>query len=328
LVDVSQTSSDISLVGGPSIINLVVDAGPAGQRGSQIYTGPGNPTDAIVQLPSVQINDMFINLNPESGDYLYLWQYNSQDGVIAWRKALRLIPNTILVNPVIKFINGIAHTTVKYNGLFVDVKGIYFPLAAFGETTDIENINPRDFNVQLNLISEKASAYSMNLKEISNQVDIEYLYINPLNPLDPLNGTYQTVTNFDFQANVLTADLNAVEYNGTAMAPITGYRIVHILATLGGKSQTLLEFDITNVNETLELISIPNHGLETGSRVVYLKNPVGASIGGLTDQDEYFVSRIDEDTIMLLNDMLQPVNLTIGAATGTHSLSILGVGLQ
>lgn len=331
MVDVSQTSNDVSLVGGPSIINLVVDAGPQGQRGSQIYTGPGNPTDEIVQLPSIQINDMFINLNPESPDYLYLWQYNSQDGVVAWRKALRLIPNTILINPVIKFINGVAHTSVLYQNNYIDVKGIYFPLAAFGETTDLENLNPRDFNIQMNLISDKATAYSINLKEISNQIDIEFLYFNPLNPSDPLNGTYVAVNNFDFQANVLSADLTAVEHVSATntMAGINGYRIVHFLATLGGKSPSLLEFDATDVNETLELIGITNHGLSTGAKVVYLKNPVSAAIGGLSDQSEYYVTRIDEDTIALRDTpvSLTPINLSIGTATGVHALSVVGAGL-
>lgn len=329
MVDVSQTSNDIALVGGPSTINLVVDAGPPGLRGTQIFTGPGNPTDEIVQLPSILINDMFINLNPESNDYLFLWQYNSQDGIVAWRKALRLIPNTVLINPLIKFINGQAHTTVPYLGNYIDVKGIFFPLAGFGETTDIENINPRDFNVQMNLISDKATAMSIDLKEISNQIDVQYIYFNPLNPSDPANGTYQTFTNFDFQANVLYAEMNAVEYSTatSTMVPITGYRIVHTLATLGGKSPSLVEFDVTNVNETLELIGIDNHGLTTGQKVVYLKNPAGTAITGLTDQEEYFVVRVDEDTISLLSELGVPIGLSIGSATGVHALSILGVGL-
>lgn len=329
MVDVSQTSNDIALVGGPSTINLVVDAGPPGLRGSQIFTGPGNPTDEIVQLPSILINDLFINLNPESNDYLFLWQYNSQDGIVAWRKALRLIPNTVLINPLIKFINGQAHTTVPYLGNYIDVKGIFFPLSGFGETTDIENLNPRDFNVQMNLISEKATAMSIDLKEISNQIDVQYIFFDPTNPSNPLNGTYQTFSNFDFQANVLYAEMSAVEYSSatSTMVPITGYRIVHTLATLGGKSPSLVEFDVTNVNETLELISIDNHGLTTGQKVVYLKNPAGTAITGLTDQEEYFVVRVDEDTISLLSELGVPVGLSIGSATGVHALSILGVGL-
>lgn len=327
MVDVSQASNDVSVIGGPSTINVIVDAGPPGQRGSQIYTGPGNPTDAIVQLPSILINDMFINLNPESPDYLYLWQYNSQDGVVAWRKALRLIPNTILINPVIKFINGLAHTTVPYQGSYIDVKGVYLPLSSFGETTDIENINPRDFNIQMNMISDKASSIALNLKEISNQMDIEYLYINPLNPLDPQNGTYMTYTNWDFGANVMSADVRAVEYVGGSMTPVTGYRIIHTLASLGGKSTTLLEFDVTDINETFDVISLANHGLSTGQKMVYLKNPVGASIGGLTDQSEYYAVRVDEDTISLLNAVGQPVALTVGSSEGSHVLAVLGVGL-
>jgi hypothetical protein len=328
LVDVSQASNDISLIGGPARVNLVVDSGPRGQRGSQIYTGPGNPTDLAVEIPSIEINDLFINLSPESIDYLYLWQYNSQDGVLTWRKALRLIPNTVLSNPLVKFIQGIAHTTVFFNNTYIDVKGIYFPLASFIETNDVETINPKDFNVQHSVISKSPVSSSFDIREISDQIDVEYLYFNPLNPADPLNGTYQAFTNFPFDQQVLSATFTATEYDleTETWAPLNGYRITHILGTVGGKSQSILDFEITSVNETFNVITINGHGLSTGQKMVYLSN-ISDDIGGLINQAEYYAVRIDEDTIALLDSIGAPVDLSIGTALGMHSLGILGVGL-
>ena len=328
MIDVYQSSSDISIIGGPSIVRLEVDFGSPGQRGSQIYTGPGNPTDLAVDLPSIQINDLFINLDPSSIDYLYLWQYNSQDGVIAWRRTLRLIPNTVLINPLIKFIGGVAHTTILFSNTYVDVKGIYFPLSGFGEGSDLGNLQPKDFNVQHNLISNNATASAINLKEISDQQDVEYLYLNPLDPADPLNGTYQTVSNFPFGSLVMSANFSATEYDAAtdSWSPITGYRIVNFLATIGGRSRAVIDFEVSDVNETLNVITILSHGLNSGNKLVYLSN-FSDSLGGLSNETEYFAVRVDEDTIALVDQLQQPVDISIGTATGQHSFGVLGIGL-
>lgn len=327
MVDISQASNDVSLIGGPAVVNVEVDFGPPGQRGSQIYTGPGNPTDPGIVIPSIQINDLFINLDPSSLDYLYLWQYGSQDGVIAWRKVLRLVPNTLLFNPLIKFINGVAHTTILFNNVYTDIKGLYFPLVSFGETSDLGNLSPKDFNIQYNVISDSPVSASVKLREISDQLDVEYLYINPLNPSDPLNGTYQVFSNFPFGSQVLSASFTAAEYDlsSTSWSPLTGYRIVDFIATVAGRSEAVIDFDVTAVNETLNTISLLSHGLSTGSKVVYLSN-ISDDLGGLTNQTEYFVVRIDEDTIALVDQLQNPIDLSIGTATGSHSLGVLGVG--
>ena len=327
MIDVYQASSDVSIIGGPATVNLEVGFGSAGQRGSQIYTGPGNPTDLAVDIPSIQINDLFINLDPSSIDYLFLWQYNSQDGVIAWRKTLRLIPNTVLINPLIKFINGVAHTTVFFSNNYIDVKGIYFPMTGFGEGSDLGNLQPKDFNVQHNVISNKSTASAINLKEISDQQDIEYLYFNPLDPLDPLNGTYQTFSNFPFGSLVMSANFNATEYDALteSWSPVTGYRIVNFLATIGGRSRAVVDFEVSDVNQTFNTITILSHDLVTGNKLVYLSN-FSDPLGGLVDETEYFAVRVDEDTIALVDQLGQPVDLSIGTATGQHSFGVLGIG--
>ena len=331
MVNVSQGYSEVSLVGGPAQVVLQLDYGPAGQRGSQIYTGPGNPTDPGVEIPSKQVNDLFINLDPSSMDYLFLWQYNSQDGVIAWRKVLRLVPNTLLINPLIKFINGEAHTTVKFNNSYIDVKGLYFPLSGILETVDSggtdpkANIDPKDFNVQQNILSNTPVASGINLEEISDLHTVEY--ISGVDPTNPLNVEYSTFENFPFGELVLKIKLTASEYSlsSNSWAKMNGYRFVHLIATIAGRSFSVIDFDISQVSVENDTITIDEHGLSTGDKVVYLSN-LSVPIGGLSDQEEYFVNRLDSSTISLVNLLGQPIDITASDATGNHSIGVLGVG--
>jgi hypothetical protein len=111
MVDILLSSEELAVFGGPASIDLNVDFGPAGTRGSLIFTGNGKPTDPDVDLPNdVQPFDLYINLNPDDFEYLFLYQYGSINGVLTWSKVLRLIPNTAIANLPVIFYNGEAVT--------------------------------------------------------------------------------------------------------------------------------------------------------------------------------------------------------------------------
>jgi hypothetical protein len=111
MVDILLSSEELAVFGGPASIDLNVDFGPAGTRGSLIFTGNGKPTDPDVDLPNdVQPFDLYINLNPDDFEYLFLYQYGSINGILTWSKVLRLIPNTAIANLPVIFYNGEAVT--------------------------------------------------------------------------------------------------------------------------------------------------------------------------------------------------------------------------
>jgi hypothetical protein len=117
MVDVLLSSDDLSVFGGPASIDLNVDIGAQGIRGSYIFTGNGKPTDDGVDLPpSLQPYDLYINLKPSDTEYLFLYQYGSVNGVISWSRVLRLIPNTALANIPVIFYNGEAVTFIAEPG--------------------------------------------------------------------------------------------------------------------------------------------------------------------------------------------------------------------
>lgn len=117
MVDVLLSSENLSVFGGPASIDVSVDYGAQGVRGSYIFTGNGKPTDADVDLPlTIQPYDLYINLKPSDIEYLFLYQYGSVNGVLTWSRVLRLIPNTALANIPVIFYNGEAVTFIAEQG--------------------------------------------------------------------------------------------------------------------------------------------------------------------------------------------------------------------
>ncbi len=77
------STDQITVIGPPSSIDLQVDIGPKGDRGSYIFAGPGQPTGAgsVVFLnESPIIGDLFINSNTGDLDYGSIYQYTAVPG--------------------------------------------------------------------------------------------------------------------------------------------------------------------------------------------------------------------------------------------------------
>ena len=322
MVDVVVSSDNLVVVGGPTAIDVSVDVGTQGQRGSFIFTGQGKPS--TLSLQSIQANDLFINLSQSDDEYLYLYQYGSVNGVMSWSKLLRLVPNTVLVNPVISFIGGEAHTILSPDGVVLYIiKGLLFPLSSVF-SDGVVNISAQDINIQYNIHSDKPISSALNVIEVGNSFNLD-IY-------DPLSMTYSN-QDLDISFMALRANLSATELNliGSDLVntPISGYRTVHFLATLGGKSSAARYFNASDVNNTNNTISIPNHGAPTGTVVVYLNNG-NPSISGLVNEQLYFINSVNQDNIEIMEYLnpTQKILIDASSTTGTHTLAALGGGIQ
>jgi hypothetical protein len=87
-------------------------------------------------------------------------------------------------------------------------------------------------------------------------------------------------------------------------------------------------FIFLTVNFTENTLYIPSHGLVTGQVVRYSTND-GTAVGGLTNDQAYFVSRVDDSTIRLYEEsqLENLVNLT-EVGIGTHSLFIAALNFE
>jgi hypothetical protein len=157
MVDVIVSPDSLSLVGGPSTVNVEVDFGPAGTRGSQIFVGrgqPNNPSTVIGQTPNVL--DLYINLAPTTVDeeYLSVYQYQSVDGSNTWVRLFDLQPENASFKKTGAFTAG---STVLYVPV-ADITPIVDGLtsANFNVQYSIENSNPVSSSITVGALVEQS----------------------------------------------------------------------------------------------------------------------------------------------------------------------------
>lgn len=108
-IEILLDNDDITVLGPPEIVELSVDIGAKGTRGSQIFVGVGNPNIiSIGQTPL--LNDMYINASP-GADYGYMYQYVSQPGGNVWVEILRISPTIYSENHLATFVAGTGAST-------------------------------------------------------------------------------------------------------------------------------------------------------------------------------------------------------------------------
>ena len=153
MADVVVSNDDLTVLAGPSTVELLVDIGPTGTRGSKFFVGVGNPNS--VSISTKILNDLYINSAPGS-DYGYLYQYVSQPGGDTWVEVLKLNPTIYSKLHTVTFASG----TSAYAG----GGSIVIPI------TDISTavgLTAENFNVQYSIQNTKPLASSLLSVQIS-----------------------------------------------------------------------------------------------------------------------------------------------------------------
>lgn len=123
-VDVVLSTDEITVLGPPNIIDLSVNIGPQGNRGSYIFIGSGDPNNSGVLSSSIvpQVYDIFVNSASDSR-YSWMYQYLSQPGSTTptWEPALRLSPTIFASNIELSFNgSGIANESILISDITPD----------------------------------------------------------------------------------------------------------------------------------------------------------------------------------------------------------------
>jgi len=134
MAEVILNTEDLVVFGGPESINVEVDFGPQGDRGSRIYVGNGKPDNVdIGQIP--KIFDVYINLLPSSDEYLNIYQYMEVLGTNQWETISRL-----------NFNNYSEKTSIDFNS---EINYVFIPTSfILSNPSYIGNLNASNFNVQ------------------------------------------------------------------------------------------------------------------------------------------------------------------------------------
>lgn len=91
-INVNLNPASLDVFGGPAEVNVSLDYGRQGERGSRIWVGNGSPTQTLAGQ-DVKIGDLFINTNTTNQFYSWLYAYVESVAGPAWETALRLNPS-------------------------------------------------------------------------------------------------------------------------------------------------------------------------------------------------------------------------------------------
>lgn len=149
MVDVVYSDESLVVLGGPERIDVEVDLGPRGDRGSRIYVGNGKPNLIdIGQTPN--IFDIYINLLTTDDEYLMMYQYIEALGTNQWQPLTKLNFNVYSENKSIDF------TTQNY--CFIPTSLI------LSNPVYIGNLNASNFSVQATFATSAGYPISSSIK--------------------------------------------------------------------------------------------------------------------------------------------------------------------
>ena len=153
MADVVLSNDDLTVLSGPSTVELLVDIGPTGIRGSKFFVGIGNP-NLISGLGQI-LNDMYINTAPGE-DYGYLYQYVSEPGGNSWVEVLKINPTIYSKLHTVTFASG----TSAYAGN----GSVLIPIT---DISTAAGLTAENFNVQYSIQNENPLASSISSIQIS-----------------------------------------------------------------------------------------------------------------------------------------------------------------
>jgi hypothetical protein len=174
------SNDDITVLGPPEVVELLVDIGPKGDRGSQVYIGSGNPnalmSGSTIFGKEVLLNDLYINTSPGES-YAYLYQYIAQPGGNSWVETLKINPTIYSKAFLTTYSDGVGQIVIPISDI---VTSSGTPLTA------------ANFNVQYSIAHDNPVASSMMIPalDIDSGPGGDNLIIN-LKAVEYVSGTWQ-----------------------------------------------------------------------------------------------------------------------------------------
>ena len=144
MVDVLLNTEDVVVLGPPDTVDVLVDIGPQGTRGTKIIVGSGEPntqtSSGVLLGTTLILNDMYIQTDP-GADYGYMYQYVSQPGGNTWVEVLNINPAIYSAIETVSFTSGAGSITIPISNI-VTVTGSPLTASNFNVQYQIENANP------------------------------------------------------------------------------------------------------------------------------------------------------------------------------------------
>lgn len=152
MVETTISSANLNILGGPSRVDVSVDYGQRGERGSLILYGQGKPY--LVTLPeSPSLYDMYVNLLPSDDEYQWVYQYINTPSGLEWKSLFKLQPNTYSNNENLTFVDGSVEVWVPI-------------VSVTGQDNPLSTLTASNFNVQYSIVSQNPTASSITIGDV------------------------------------------------------------------------------------------------------------------------------------------------------------------
>lgn len=147
-VDVLVNTDEITVLGSPPVVEVKLDIGATGQRGSRVFVGTGNPNlltsssgnSYTLFGQQLYINDLYIN-NSFGEEYSYMYQFISSLGTNTWVSVLKINPTLYSNNFLTTFSEGETTITIPISDI-VETSGTPLIATNFSVQHNISHSNP------------------------------------------------------------------------------------------------------------------------------------------------------------------------------------------
>lgn len=156
MAEVVLATDDLTILGGPSSVNVNLDIGPTGERGTLIFVGSGKP-DLAIALPTgytLKVLDMYINILSSDDEYMYLYQYVNNGVTNEWTKLMKLTPNQYSVNSATTFVAGEATINIPVTAIAPSYPEL------------LANITSENFSIQCTIPNASPISAGLSVGEI------------------------------------------------------------------------------------------------------------------------------------------------------------------
>jgi hypothetical protein len=165
MVDVLLNTEDVVVLGPPESVDVLINIGPQGTRGSKIIVGSGEPnpqtSSGVLLGTTLILNDVYINTSPGT-NYGYMYQYVSQPGGNTWVEVLKVNPTIYSAIETISFSSGNGSITIPISNI-VTVTGSPLTASNFNVQYQIEGANPIASSVEVPALAGAGTNLVINL---------------------------------------------------------------------------------------------------------------------------------------------------------------------
>lgn len=160
IFDVVLNTDEVTVLSTPTSIDLSLDYGSQGERGSKVFAGSGAPSDnSSLSSQDIYAYDLYIDTSNASPTWSWLWQYVSKPTGYSWQTLLKLNPSIYSTTYAATFNgSGIAIINIPLANIVSDItytdKDKYIVQITPGQTT---------YPIALSIISKTIPSTSLRL---------------------------------------------------------------------------------------------------------------------------------------------------------------------